>query len=109
MNKQFEIQISKKGYVPKIINVDSRIPANKISVYTVIFDIYLFEDIKGLDVSLLKSPIAKVTFNNDSNSFVYDRKHVNDVNEKMKKIYLTYYHQNSNSQKTISVETQQKY
>src|ERR1017187_2714450 len=27
----------------------------------------------------------------------------------MKKIYLTYYHQNSNSQKTISVETQQKY
>ena len=109
LDKQFEIQISKKGYVPKIINVDSRIPTKKNSVYTVIFDMYLFEDIKGLDVSLLKAPIAKIVFNKDSNNFVYDRKHVSEVNEKVQKIYLSYYHQKFNPQKKISIEAQQKY
>ncbi|MBI4947276.1 MAG: hypothetical protein HY840_12855 [Bacteroidetes bacterium] len=109
MNEQFEIQISKKGYVAKIINVDTRIPEKKFSVYTLIFDIYLFEDIQGLDVSMLKSPIAKVIFNNDSNSFVYDHLYTYKINEKMKKIYRDYYRQYMISSKNIPNNPPQEY
>jgi len=109
MNKLFEIRVSKKGYVTKIMNVDTRIPTKKLSVYTLIFDIYLFEDIKGLDVSLLKTPIAKIIFNNDSDNFVFDRLYTYNVNEKIKKIYLDYYNLHANSQKTIPAETTHEY
>lgn len=109
LDEQFEIQVSKKGYVTKILNVDTKIMVKKLSVYTIIFDIYLFEDIQGVDVSLLKAPIAKVIFDNDSNHFVYDRLYTYKIGEKIKELYREYYHLYINSSKINSNEPSQEY
>jgi hypothetical protein len=91
LDKNFKIEVSKKGYVTKFFEVNSKVPFEKRNTFTFIFDIDIFEEIKGLDVAALSKPIAKVSYNLISEQFVYDVNYTSRINFDLKKLYKNYY------------------
>lgn len=91
LDNNFKIQISKKGFVTKHISVSTKIPNDKRGVFSFSFDIDLFKEVKGLDVSILKKPIAKVEYNFTLDAFAYDVGYTSRINTDLKKMYKNYY------------------
>lgn len=91
INRLFDVKVSKKGWVTKIIKVDTRVPDEKLRKYSLPFEIDLFEDIPELDASVLKEPIAYVVFNNYLNCFDYNFVYTDEVNARLQKLYTDYY------------------
>jgi hypothetical protein len=91
LNRRFTIQISKQGFVPKIVEVNTVVPVNRTNNYTFAFDLEIFEKITGLDVTVLKKPIAKVFFNTISNAFNYDYNYTGKINYELQRTYQEYY------------------
>lgn len=91
LNKTFKIQVSKFGYVTKYFEVNTKVPPPNMSTYTFNFDVDLFEDTKKLDVTVLKKPIAKVTFDVIYQRFQYDEAYTGRINFEIKKMYKQYF------------------
>lgn len=102
--KNVIIEVTKENYVSKTLTVNTWVPDLNNSMFSIKYDIYLFENVDGLDVSVLKEPIANVVFENTLNSFNYDREYSNRINENLKKMYSEYYHDMGkyNSYATVS-------
>jgi hypothetical protein len=90
-DKNFKIEISKNGFVTKSIAVNTKIPPEKRDTYTFNFDVDLFEVVKGLDVSVLNNPIAKVSYHLGDENFGYDVAYTSKINADLKKMYKNYY------------------
>jgi hypothetical protein len=90
LNRKLVMVISKKGYVSKIVELNSIVPPEKKTVYVFIFDIDLFENIRGMDMHVLQKPVARVKFNRDKDNFEYDADYTNSVNASLKALYKTY-------------------
>ncbi len=91
LGKQFRIEVSKNGFVSKRFDVDTKVPSDKRDSYTFSFDIDIFEEIPKLDVSILKKPIAKVSYNLIVEQFAYDIGYTSKINLELKKMYKNYY------------------
>ena len=91
LGRKFTINISKKGFVKKMIFVDTHVPQEARKVFVFTFDIDIFEKIEGLDVSVLNQPVAKVTFKALDKTFSYDAAYTNKVNSGLQKMYREYY------------------
>ena len=87
----YTVEISKPGCVSKIILVDTQLPPEKKLIYVIPFDLSIFEEVKGLDVSVLKNPVAKIIYNETISQFDYDVSYTNEVNANLKKMYSDYY------------------
>jgi hypothetical protein len=90
LNRKIRIEIRKKGFVSKFIEVNSAVPPDKKIAYLFPFDIDLFEEIPGLDVRVLKKPIAKVKFDHEKMNFEYDEAYTSTVNHDLKILYKAY-------------------
>lgn len=97
LNDQFILKVSKIGYITKTINVDTRGCKKKSASYYINFEIYMFEDIPGIDVNILTKPVANVRYNNYLSCFDYDFKVTDAINEKLKRKYLVYYRRHPES------------
>lgn len=91
LDKVFKIEVSKPGFVSKNFEVSTKIPADKRAAYSFSFDIEIFEEVKNLDVSVLKNPIAKVAYNVIMEQFAYDVRYTSKINLDLKKLYKNYY------------------
>jgi hypothetical protein len=91
LDKNFKIEISKTGFVTKYIMISTKVPNDKRDIFSFSFDVDLFEEIKGLDVSVLKQPIAKVAYNLTLEGFAYDVAYTSRINTDLKKMYKNYY------------------
>jgi hypothetical protein len=91
LNNEYIIKISKKGWLTKTINIDTRLSQEKTKRYHLYFDTEMFEDIKGVNVSALNSAIANVDYNEYLNNFDYNYKYTDEVNRNIKKLYSDYY------------------
>jgi hypothetical protein len=91
LGKKFKIEVSKLGYVSKLFEVETNVPSDKKDEYSFSFDIDIFEEIKNLDVSVLKKPIAKVSYNIIMEQFAYDINYTSRINLELKKMYKSYY------------------
>ena len=91
LGRKFTINISKKGYVKKMILVDTHVPADQYKVYVFTFNADIFEKIDGLDVSVLNQPVARVAFKPFDKTFSYDAAYTNKVNAGLQKMYREYY------------------
>lgn len=91
LDKIFLIEVSKAGFVTKSFEVSTKTPNDKKSAYGFSFDIEIFEEVKGLDVSVLKKPIAKVAYNVILEQFAYDVHYTSNINLELKKMYKDYY------------------
>lgn len=103
--KQFKIEVSKDGYVSKLFEVDTKVPSDKRDEYSFSFDIDIFEEIKNLDVSVLKKPIAKVSYNVIMEQFAYDINYTSRINLELKKMYKSYYLLQKMENDTIDTNT----
>lgn len=90
IQKTYTIKISKAGHITKIISVDAVIPKSKEGNYYFEFSVDLFEEVEGLDVSVLKNPVAKIFFNTFAKKFDYDYNYTAKINNDVKKLYLDY-------------------
>lgn len=91
LDKTYKIEVSKKGFVTKFIEVNTKIPFGTNTDFGFSFDIDLLENINRLDVSVLKKPIAKVLYDNLKGQFEYDVSYTNRINSELKKMYKEYY------------------
>ena len=91
LDKNFKIQISKKGFITKSIAVITKVPAANKDAFSFSCDVDIFEEIAGLDVTVLNSPIAKITYSPSLEAFQYDVSYTNKVNVELKKMYKKYY------------------
>ncbi|MDQ3046426.1 MAG: hypothetical protein M3R27_02680 [Bacteroidota bacterium] len=91
LDKQFRVEVSKKGFITKSVEVNTKIPYDNKGSYSFTFDIDIFEEVKGLDVTVLKKPVAKVSYNLIHESFQYDAAFTNRINAELKKMYKNYY------------------
>lgn len=91
LGKKYTIEFSKRGYVSKIIEVNSKVPRYDTFVSVFPFDIDLFQEVAGLNVAVLNEPIAKITYNNFNKTFDYDFNYTAKINNNIKKLYAEYY------------------
>lgn len=91
LEKSLTIQVSKKGFVTKSILVNTKVPYDDRDAFNFSCDVDIFEEIDGLDVTVLKSPIAKITYSPSLATFQYDISYTNKVNVELKKMYKIYY------------------
>lgn len=91
LDKVYRIEVSKHGFVTKSFEVNTKVPNEKKAAYSFNFDIDIFEEVKGLDVSVLQKPIAKVAYNLLQEQFAYDVSYTNRINLELKKMYKNYY------------------
>ena len=91
LNERYTIVFSKPGFVSKKISINTRIPVSKKGIYKFFYTVYLFEEIQGLDISILNLPVAIVTFNNFMNQFDYDYNYTVWINKDIEKLYDDYY------------------
>jgi hypothetical protein len=92
LDKQFTLEIARKGFVTKYITVITKVPNEQKRIFNFSFDVDLFETVPGLDVSVLKNPIAKVSYNLGMENFAYDVVYTSKINTELKKMYKNYYH-----------------
>ena len=92
LNDHYILKVSKQGWLSKLIEVDTRVRGDKMKRYRLLFDIDMFEDITGLESSVLLNPVAYVAYNDLVGRFDYNYKYTEEVNKKLKKLYLDYYH-----------------
>lgn len=91
LNKTYLIEVSKEGFVSKSFEVNTKVPTGQNEIYSFDFDIDIFEKVKGLDVSVLEKPIAKVAYNFLDERFAYDVGFTSKINAELKKMYRNYY------------------
>jgi hypothetical protein len=90
-DKTFHIEVSKPGYVTKFFEVNTKVAHDKRRAYSFVFDIDIFEEVKGLDVAVLQKPIAKVSYNHLEEQFAYDVTYTSRINFELRKMYKNYY------------------
>lgn len=91
LDKNLSIVVSKKGFVTKSISVNSKAPFDDRDAFNFSCDVDIFEEINGLDVTVLQSPIARITYSPSLATFQYDISYTNKVNVELKKMYKKYY------------------
>ena len=81
-DKEYLIIASKTGHVTKKILFSTKnVPDGRVSKEFTYFpiEISLFEDIEGLNISILKNPIGKITYNDKINDFDVDKDYAKSI------------------------------
>jgi hypothetical protein len=91
LDQSFVIEVTKAGYITKFIEVNTKVPADQKAAFIFPFQVDIFEEVKGLDVSALKKAIAKINYSTGIDQFMYDTQYTNRINNDLKKIYKEYY------------------
>lgn len=91
LDRKFTLHITRKGFVRKMIIVDTHVPKEAHKVLYFSFDVDIFEQISGLDVSVLEKPVARVAYKPADKIFSYDIAYTNKVNAALQKMYREYY------------------
>jgi hypothetical protein len=91
-DRVFIVEISKEGFVSKKIKVDTHLPSLKRRRNMEFrFEADILEDIPGLNVEVLKKPVAEIRYNSTFDSFIYDVEYTSKVKKELKKLYENYY------------------
>jgi hypothetical protein len=91
-NADYTIKFSKPGHVSKIVSVSTKgIPPDDImgfkegeDIFTFAgWEISLFEEIPGLNTSILNNPVAKISYNSVARTFDYDKQYSKSIQAQM--------------------------
>ena len=88
-NNDYLIEISKGGYVSKLISVSTKgVPDDKVGKGFPVFpiEIGIFKEMQELDTDILKEPIGKIMYYEKEDDFNYDKSYVKQVKSKLDKL-----------------------
>lgn len=91
LDKKFKVIIQKKGYVSKIVEINTDVPKDVNNAFIFGVDVALFEEVKNLNTDVLLKPVAKIKYDKMSKEFNYDQVYTHKVNGELKKMYKEYY------------------
>lgn len=94
LNENYIIEVSKPYYVTEKIEIDTRVPSQKLQegvTGNFSINIDLIELFEELDLSILEKPIAKIKYFPEKDAFDYDRKHFEKINKYVTSLYEQYY------------------
>jgi len=91
LNRKFSVEVGKKGFVSKRLEMITKVPPEKKLVYLFPCDIDIFQSVAKLNVSVLDKPIAKINYNATQAQFGYDAAYTNKINSELKKMYMEFY------------------
>jgi hypothetical protein len=97
LDKKFKVIIQKKGYVSKIVEVNSTVPKDVNNAFVFGADVALFAEVKNLNTDVLLKPVARIQYDKMSKEFNYDIAYTHKVNGELKKMYKEYYTIKKNS------------
>ena len=86
MNSEFTFEVSKEGLVTKIFYVNTKIPDYSKGIWDRAFAVSLFQPCPGVDVSILKSPIFKLVYNERNREFITDKEYEEGMLVKLYKL-----------------------
>lgn len=87
-NADYMIEFSKPGHVTKRIFASTKnVPPEDAKYgFEFSFEMNLFENIEGLDVSILNKPIAKIQFNPSTGYIDYDPEYTKSIQKELEKL-----------------------
>ncbi|MFQ5334623.1 MAG: hypothetical protein ACE5DN_00970 [Flavobacteriales bacterium] len=77
---------SKPGYVTKRINIDTRGIPEKIAKNGFSYggwEVDIFSEVEGLDVSILQKPVAKMSYSSSVGNFDYDKEYTKSIQDEL--------------------------
>jgi len=88
VDRKLTLEILRKGYYPKRINVNTHLPETEKKPYFLIFDFFMVEKraLKGLDDFILDFPTGLVEYNKQKKNFVYAEKYTNKMFKDINKL-----------------------
>ena len=86
-NSDYLIELSKNGFVSKIISVNTKIPSYEDQQFEVAFPVLLFQPCEGLDYSVLQKPVVKLVHNEKRRDFMPEKVYDEVMQEKLSKLY----------------------
>lgn len=89
------IKISMPGHVTKSVAISTRnVPIESIKVpdtrFYSEFETTIFEDLEGIDYSILDQPAAKMYFDRKTENFEYDMEYINSIKTKVEQLQRAY-------------------
>jgi hypothetical protein len=81
----YGIRINKKGYVPRIISINTELPEFAQGFFRFQFDTELIEETqsKKLDQDALDFPIAIISFHDDLRTFYYSEEYTTNIKRQL--------------------------
>ncbi|HEY9124805.1 MAG TPA: hypothetical protein PK252_12195 [Bacteroidales bacterium] len=86
-NSDYLIELSKDGFVSKIISVNTKVPSYEDQQFEVAFPVLLFQPCEGLDYSILQKPVVKLVHNEKKRDFLPEKVYDEVMQEKLSKLY----------------------
>ncbi len=91
LDKKYKVIICKKGYVTKIVDIDSTVPKEINNAYVFKADVAIFAEVPKLNTDVLLKPISRIRFDKMKQDFDYDQAYTHKINTELKKMYKEYY------------------
>ncbi|MFQ5334792.1 MAG: hypothetical protein ACE5DN_01825 [Flavobacteriales bacterium] len=93
LESYYVVEFTKRGYFSKKISVDARhIPPGDAAFGYEFggWNVKLFREVKGLDVSVLDQPVARIVYDTVANVFSYDKDYIKLVEKQVEKLKKDY-------------------
>lgn len=86
-NSYYALRISKKGYISKLISVNTELEIQPEGIYKFVFEISLLreEAIKRLNEDALDFPVAIVHFDYEKECFSYNKEYTDNIKKELHK------------------------
>jgi hypothetical protein len=80
-HSEFILSFHKPGYVTKRIQIDTRVPQDRLKqgFYPIHFDVYLFRQYEGVNIVVFNQPVAKYQYNRLLDEIFYDTDYTKQI------------------------------
>jgi tetratricopeptide (TPR) repeat protein len=85
-NSEFIIEVSAKDYITKKVEINTVVAGNEKKTFQIGFPMYMFIPCPGLDLTVLKDPILKVSYNEVRREFMQNKDYEKIMLKKLKEL-----------------------
>lgn len=88
LGKEYDLEFSRSGWVSKKVYMDSRnIPEEDVGAgFSMNIEMSLFEELEGLDVSILEQPIGKAKYNPNTGALEFDFAYTQKIKDELNRL-----------------------
>jgi tetratricopeptide (TPR) repeat protein len=88
INKQYTIEVEKDGLISKRISFNTQMPEEENGTWMSEFSIGLVKPCSGIDYSVLKQPVDRVSFDAKRREYVSDKEYVNSLRPRIEALII---------------------